>query len=348
MTIWKGTQGILAAAAVVSTGIAFASHTASTQEFKFTYAGYPSPQVSSGKAINFFAAEVEKRTKGRVKFNIHHSGTLYQEEKAVEALLAGSIDFAAAGTSTIGVFTRHYDWVNLPYIVSGDLKVGPRQILQMINSDVGKEIQAKVEKVIGLKLVYIMPSNGGARAIATRTTRLVVPADIRNSKQRVSLAPLDMVINSQWGANPVPVPWGDTFTGFSQGAFEGVQIPIPHIHNVGFDEVAKYITMVNFQYLPQVLWVRTDFWAKIPADIRKVMLEVGQEAALYEMRVDQEAHQAFRDAIEKRGAEIIDLTPEQMAMWQKASEGVYKSKAVAKYTPPELLARLRKAGMLAK
>ena len=150
------------------------------------------------------------------------------------------------------MFTRHYDWVNLPYIVSGDLKVGPRQILQMINSDVGKEIQAKVEKVIGLKLVYIMPSNGGARAIATRTTRLVVPADIKNSKQRVSLAPLDMVINSQWGANPVPVPWGDTFTGFSQGAFEGVQIPIPHIHNVGFDEVAKYITMVNFQYLPQV------------------------------------------------------------------------------------------------
>ena len=135
---------------------------------------------------------------------------------------------------------------------------------------------------------------------------------------------------------------------FSQGAFEGVQIPISHIHNVGFDEVAKYITMVNFQYLPQVLWVRTDFWAKIPADIRKVMLEVGQEAALYEMRVDQEAHQAFRDAIEKRGAEIIDLTPEQMAMWQKASEGVYKSKAVAKYTPPELLARLRKAGVLAK
>ena len=78
------------------------------------------------------------------------------------------------------------------------------------------------------------------------------------------------------------------------------------------------------------------------------MLEVGQEAALYEMRVDQEAHQAFRDAIKKRGAEIIDLTPEQMAMWQKASEGVYKSKAVAKYTPPELLARLRKAGVLAK
>ena len=33
-------------------------------------------------------------------------------------------------------------------------------------------------------------------------------------------------------------------------------------------------------------------------------------------------------------------------MWQKASESVYKSKDVAKYTPPALLARLREAGKL--
>ena len=316
------------------------------QEFEFTYAGYPSPQISSGKAVNFFAEEVEKRTDGRVKFNIHHSGSLYQEEKAIEALLAGSIDFAAAGTSTIGVFTRHYDWVNLPYIVSGDLTTGPLQLLQMINSEVGKEIQAKVENEIGLKLVFIMPSNGGARAIATRSTRIVVPEDIKNVKQRVSLAPLDVIINEQWGANPTPVPWADTFTGFSQGMFEGVQIPIPHIHNVGFDEVADYITMVNFQYLPQVLWVTTDYWNSLPEDIRSIMLEVGAEASLYEMKVDQEAHQAFRDAITERGAEIIDLTPEQMTMWQEASQGVYESDAVAEHTPPELLMRLREAGKL--
>ena len=145
-------------------GVAFASHMAQAQEFTFTYAGYPSPQISSGKAVNFFAEEVEKRTQGRVEFNIHHSGSLYQEEKAIEALLAASIDFAAAGTSTIGVFTRHYDWVNLPFIVSGDLEGGPRQLLQMINSPVGKEIRAKVEDEIGLELVFIMPSNGGDRA----------------------------------------------------------------------------------------------------------------------------------------------------------------------------------------
>ena len=346
MSFWKGAQRFMAVGAAALTAIAFAGHAPLAQEFEFTYAGYPSPQISSGKAVNFFAEEVEKRTDGRVKFNIHHSGSLYQEEKAIEALLAGSIDFAAAGTSTIGVFTRHYDWVNLPYIVSGDLKVGPRQLLQMINSPVGKEIQAKVEEEIGLKLVFIMPSNGGARAIATRSVRLEVPADIENTKQRVSLAPLDMVINNGWGANPTPVPWADTFTGFSQGVFEGVQIPLPHIHNVGFDEIAKHITMVNFQYLPQVMWVRTDYWDSLPDEIRSVMLEVGQEAALYEMRVDQEAHQAFRDAITQRGAEIIDLTPEQMAMWQEASAGVYESEDVAEYTPPDLLARLREAGML--
>ena len=158
MTLWQSAPGRLAAA-VASMGVAFASHVAQAQEFTFTYAGYPSPQISSGKAVNFFAEEVEKRTQGRVEFNIHHSGSLYQEEKAIEALLAASIDFAAAATSTIGVFTRHYDRVNLPFIVSGDLEVGPRQLLQMINSPVGKEIQARVEDEIGLELVFIMSSN---------------------------------------------------------------------------------------------------------------------------------------------------------------------------------------------
>ena len=346
VTISKIVKKSSVIAAMALAGAAPASQAPRAQEFNFTYAGYLRPQTSSGKAVDFFAAEVEKRTGGRVKFRIHHSGSLHREEKAIRALLTGSIDFAAAGISAVGVFTRHYDWVHLPYIVSGDLETGPRQLLQMIGSDVGREIQARVEKEIGLKLVYIMSSNGGARAIASRNVRLVVPADIKNTKQRVSLAPLDIVINKAWGANPVPVPWADTFTGFSQGVFEGVQIPIPRIHNVGFDKIAKYITMVNFQYLPQAMWVRVDFWRRLPADIRKVMLEVGQEAAFYEMKVDREAHQAFRDAIEQRGAEIIDLTPEQMAMWQKASESVYKSKDVAKYTPPTLLARLREAGRL--
>ncbi len=319
---------------------------AKAQEIKLVYAGYPSPQISSGKAVLFFAEEVKKRTNGRVEIEVHHSGSLYQEEKAIEALLTGSIDLAAAGTSTIGVFTRHYDWVNLPFIVSGDMAVGPRQLQMMMHSDVGKEIQAKVEKETGLKVIFAMTSNGGARAIATRSVRLEVPSDIKKIKQRVSLAPLDVIINEAWGANPIPVPWADTFTGFSQGMFEGVQIPLPHIHNVGFDEVAKSITMVNFQYLPQVMWVTAERWNGLPEDVRQIMLEVGKEAAEYEMKVDQEAHMAFRDAIKKRGAEIIDLTPEQEKMWHEASEGVYDNAEVAKYTPPELLARLRKAGKL--
>ena len=337
-------SAVLAAMAVA--GTALSSHAPQAQEYEFTYAGNPGPQTSSGRAVDFFVAEVGSRTNGRVGFRIDRSGNLYRDEKAVETLLVGSIDFAATDISAISVLTRHYDWINLPFIVSGDPMVGPRQLLQMIDSDVGREIQASVERDIGLKLVFMMPSNGGARAVATRKVRLVVPADIRNSRQRVSLAPLDIVINKAWGANPVPVPWADTLSGFSNGMFEGVQLPLPHIHNAGFDEIARYITMVNFQYLPQAMWVRVDFWNKLPADIRKVMLEVGKEAALYEMKVDREAQQAFRDAIGRRGAEIVDLTPEQMAMWQKASESVYKSKAVAQYTPPALLTRLREAGKL--
>lgn len=333
-------------AAMALAGTALASRPPQAQEFSLTYAGNPGPQTSAGRTIDFFAAEVEKRTDGRVRLRLHHSGSLYREEKAIEALLVGSIDFAATGVSAIGVFTRHYDWVSLPFIVSGDLTVGPRQLLQIVDSEVGREIQARVEKDIGLKLLFLMPSNGGGRALATRTVRIVVPADIRNSRQRVGFAPLDRIVNEAWGADPIPVPWADTLTGFSQGLFEGVQLPLPLIHNGGLDEIARYVTMVNFQYLPQAMWVRVDFWNKLPADIRMVMLEAGREAALYEVKVDREAHRAFRDAITERGAEIIDLTPEQMAMWQKASERVYRSRDVAKYTPPALLARLREAGRM--
>ncbi len=319
---------------------------AGAQDIKMTYAGYPSPQISSGMAVNYFAEEIQKRTNGAVQIEVHHSGSLYIEEKAIEALLAGTIDLAAAGTSTIGVFTRHYDWVNLPYIVSGDMKIGPVQLQQMMNSEVGLEIQAKVEKELGLKAIFMMSSNGGPRAIATRGTKLETPADINATKQRVSLAPLDVTINKAWGANPLPVPWADTFTGFSQGMFEGVQIPIPHIHNVGFDEMAKYVTMVNFQYLPQVMWVRVEYWNSLPKEIQDIMLEVGKEAALYEQKVDQEMHQTFRDKITARGTEIIDLTPVQMAEWQAASQSVYSDPGVAKHTPKDLLQRLRNAGEL--
>ena len=58
-------------------------------------------------------------------------------------------------------------------------------------------------------------------------------------------------------------------------------IPIPHIHNVGFDEMSEYVSMINFQYLPQVMWSE-DYWKSLPQDIKDIMIEVGKEAALYE------------------------------------------------------------------
>ncbi len=309
-------------------------------EYNWVYAGYPSPKISSGKGVIYFAEEVEKRTNGRVKFELHHRGSLYHEEKAVEALLGGAIDFALAGTSTIGVFTRRYDWVNLPYIASHDISKGPTQLRHMMYSPVGQEIQSAVEKEIGIKALFIMASNGGPRAIATRKKRLVSPSDIENVKVRVSLAPLDVIINKAWGANPIPVPWGDTLPSMNQGMFEAVQIPLPHIHDVGFDEICKYITMVNFQYLPQVMWVKMDFWNSLPSDIQEILSQVGQEASLYEHKVDLEMHENFRQKIKERGAEIIDLTPDQIKLWIESSDSVYKDKEVVKYTPPKLLERL--------
>ncbi|MBT6274465.1 MAG: TRAP transporter substrate-binding protein [Chromatiales bacterium] len=330
----------LAATAVV---LCTAGSVAAAEQYRWTYAGYPSTEISAGKAIVYFAKEVEKRSNGRVKFDLHHRGSLYQEEKAIEAMLTGAIDFAAAATSNIGVFTRHYDWVNLPFIADGDIKTGPSQLLRMLHSDVGKELQAKVEAETGIKAVFFMPSNGGARALATRSVRIVLPKDVAKMKTRVSLAPLDVIINSQWGNNPLPVPWADALTGFSQGMFESIQIPIPHIHNVGFDEVAKYVTMVNFQYVPQMVWTTTKLWNSLPPDLQKIINEVGLEASQHEIKVDLEAHMFFRDAMQKRNTEIIDLTPEQMAMWVKASAPVYEHAEVKKYTPPDVLKRLKAA-----
>ena len=336
-TVRKILASACCAAALSCAGIAQAA------DYKFTYAGYPSPEISAGKAIIYFATEVEKRSNGRVKIEMHHRGSLYSESKAIEAMLTGAIDLAASATSAIGVFTRHYDWINLPFIADGDIKTGPRKLLKMLNSDVGKEMQSKVEKETGLKPIFFMPSNGGARAIATRTKRIVLPEDVANMKTRVSLAPLDMIINRQWGNNPMPVPWSDAMTGFSQGVFEAIQIPINHIHNVGFDEVAEYVTMVNFQYVPMGLWTTTKTWNDLPEDIQNIMTEVGREAAEYEIKIDFEDHLAYREKLKQRNTEIIDLTPAQMAEWVKASEPVYQDDAVTKHTPPDILNRLRAA-----
>ena len=125
--------------------------------------------------------------------------------------------------------------------------------------------------------------------------------------------------------------------------FEAIQIPINHIHNVGFDEVVEYVTMVNFQYVPMGLWTTTKTWNALPEDIQNIMTEVGREAAEYEIKIDFEDHLAYREKLKQRNTEIIDLTPAQMAEWVKASEPVYQNDAVTKHTPPDILNRLRAA-----
>src|SRR3546814_14855340 len=95
-----------------------------------------------------------------------------------------------------------------------------------------KELAKK--KVIGLGF-----SEAGFRNVINNVRPVKAPADLKGMKLRVQ--PSDMFLDSfrDLGANPVPMPWSDTFTAVQQGTVDGLEIPLAVIYANKYTEVTK-------------------------------------------------------------------------------------------------------------
>ncbi len=304
---------VAAAALTLSAGAALAQCDDGEIVIKFSHVTN-SDKHPKGIAAQLFADRVNEEMNGKACVEVFPNSTLYDDDKVLEAMLNGDVQFAAPSLSKFETFTKVFRIFDLPFMFKSVEAVDAFQ-----SSDAGQAMKESMARrgLLGLEFWH----NGMKQLSANKP--LLVPEDAAGLKFRVQ--PSD-VLKAQFealGASPQAMAFSEVYGALQTGVVDGQENSWSNIYGQKFYEVQDGTTETNHGILDYMVVVSVDWWDGLPEDVRDqiatILHEVTTERNAAVGQVDMEARQAVLDA----GGEIRELTPEQRQAWVDAMRPVW-------------------------
>ncbi|WP_085902182.1 TRAP transporter substrate-binding protein [Kiloniella majae] len=268
-----------------------------------------------GEAAALFAKRVNEELAGKVEVQVYPNSTLYNDDKALEALLLGDLQMAAPSLSKFEKYTKKYRIYDLPFLFDNIQAVDRFQ-----NSEKGLELLGAMEDR-GLRALGYW--HNGMKQISANKP-LIKPEDAEGLKFRVQTSDVLVANFKTLGANPQKMAFSEVYGALQQGVVDGQENTWSNIYTKKFYEVQDGITESNHGILDYLIVTSSEFWDGLPADIRgdleRILAEVSQERNSISAEINQANKQKVIDA----GGVVRTLTAEQKAEWRKKLAPVWE------------------------
>ena len=240
----------------------------------------PTDEHPFAVAGNEFKKRLEHYTNGQIQVQTFCCFKMGSEEEMVKKLQLGTLDAAIVAQNNVGPFFRLYDVFTLPYILRDY-----EHATKVLDGPVGRELSEKSVKAAG---IHIFSSTSVAFRNIYNTKRDINSIkDVPGLRYRVPPNPVAIATYKAFGADPTPLPWGETLTATQTGIVDGGDLePTGFLLN-GFAEVAKHMAVTEHFTLVAPLLVSDRFMKKLSpeqqAAVRRAAFEsakAGQEAEL--------------------------------------------------------------------
>lgn len=304
----------LTAALAVSAALSFSAWANDPIVIKFSHV--VANETPKGQGALMFQKLVDERLNGKVKVEVYPNSSLYADGKEMEALLLNNVQMLAPSLAKFDKYTSKIQIFDLPFLFD-DIKAVER----FEQSDAGKSLLKSMEEKGITGLAYW--NNDLKQLSANKELR--EPKDARGLKFRVQASE---VLDAQFKAIravPRKMAFGEMYQGLQTGVVNGAENPYSNIYSQKIHEVQKYITESNHGLLSYMVIVNTDFWNKIPEDIRRELSAILDEVSVEVNKQSHELNLGDKQKIVESGAsQIVELTAEQREKWRDAMRPVWK------------------------
>lgn len=270
-------------------------------------------EATRHKALLTFKEYVEKESAGRLKIEIYPAGTLGNENDMIEAMKLGTLEMFVGGV--FASQTPMLEIYLMPFFF-------PTQadLMKVSRSDLGKKIMKSAEQY-GIKMLAV--GDGGSRQITNNARPIRTPSDMKGLKIRTP--PIESIIKSMeaLGANPVSIPYGDTYMALKTNVADGQENPLANIGDMKFYEVQKYMTMIDYQFHPEPIDISLDMWNKLPADLQEILQDGAWIFTEEQNRYRRELNDYYYDMIVDGGVTVYKPTKAEVELFNKACKPVY-------------------------
>ena len=291
----------------------------SSAKYKLIVSNVSHPVIKGVYAGFAIRDELWKRSNGQIYLDYKPFSMLGGEVEVLNQLQMGAIQGMGVSSVASTNLGPRFGLINLPFLVNSFDKLD-----KFVNSgELFDHFMRAMEHqgIIGLDI-----TGYGNYGWAT-TTPVRSIADAKKVKFRIAEAAVNQLLYTQWGFNPVVMPWPDVPVALKQGVIDGLD-HTPTVCNITKKfEVAKYFTQINYAQ-GLFIWIFNKAWFdSLPEDLQKTFVEVVHDvcAQIREESKQQEVEQIA--AATEAGIEFIQLPEEEMAILQEQGNAVHEKYA---------------------
>jgi TRAP-type C4-dicarboxylate transport system substrate-binding protein len=302
--------GVLA----LSIGMAFgaAPAWAETTTIKISHQ-FPGGTIDKGdfrdRLVRMFAAEVEKRTKGGVKFEIYPGSSLMKTNAQFSAMRKGALDMSLVPLSYAGGEVPETNIGLMPGLVTSY-----DQGAAWKNAAVGKELT----KILNDKGVVMVSWIWQAGGMASRGKPIVEPEDAKGMKVRGGSREMDLILKEA-GAAVVTLPSNEIYAGMQTGAMDAALTSSTSLISFRLEEVSKALTTgrgKSYWFMLEPLMMSKAAFDRLSKEQQAVILQVGAEMEAFALKEAKDDDEEVAKVFAKTGAKTVDLSDATVKKWQ--------------------------------
>lgn len=272
---------------------------------KLSYANFPPAPTFPCVQMERWKKEVEKRTQGKVVIDTYPGSTLLDAKNMMDGVIAGQ--------ANIGCLCMAYQPGRFILTNATSLPVGlpNAKVGSLVLWDIYKKYNpAAFEKVKVLTMFTTAPTNIMSK-VPVRNL-----ADIKGLDLRASGGAAQIL--AAWGANPVGMPMPATVEALQKGVVKGLYSSLETMKDFKFAELCRFVTMTNTVIYPFAVVMNMDSWNALPADVKKVMEDLGTEQAEWTgTYMDNHVKESIEWSKKNYNVEFIQLSDSEMATWNQ-------------------------------
>lgn len=259
---------------------------------------------------------IESESNEKIKVEIYPNSSLFGDDDEYQNLVSNNVQFIAPDISKFVGHNPQFNVPSLPFAFDND-----EAAEAFWDGEKGQEILKSLKKdgVLGL---YWWP-NGG-KHVTSNSVPIKSPDDFKGQKFRTQGGQVLESIYSRLGAGSESIPFGELYTALDQGVVDGEENTSSNIESKKFDEVQKYMTIMNHTRVDYAIFTNTTFWDSLN-DKTKEIVEKGVEKGTKVAREKAKAlNEESLETIKERGkTEVTELSPDQIQEFRDALEPIY-------------------------
>ncbi|MBV2131678.1 TRAP transporter substrate-binding protein [Pseudomonas sp. MAP12] len=256
-----------------------------------------------GQGAQKFADLVSEKSGGKIKVRLFPGGTLGGDLQTISSLQGGTLDLTVLNSGILAAQVPEFAMLDFPYLFNNTAEAHA-----VIDGEVGQKLHASLESkgLVGLGYWDL-----GFRNLTNSKHPVTKPEDMQGLKVRVIQSPIYLETFKALGANPVPMPFPEVYTGLEQRTVDGQENPFTVILGSKFNEVQKYLSVTNHIYNPQSFVVGQKTWQKLNADEQALIRDAAKEAQTYQRQVTEDSQSKALETL-KGSMQVNEIAPQEV------------------------------------